>query len=323
MSNWRSLRRVSQAGVRHDQLEGVTADLDQVRGVLAALANRGTTLLQPVSTNAVSEALKRRNRVLDSRQYLDRLSHVGDVQRLRGLWLPCPTTLVRCAGLLVAVSGLPTPRLATELGASPLIVGDSRAVPRTSISESDIRLRDFDSWCRAPASSVRWSEALIANARYWQGTLTEGMELHDHWTAGIHRRWTELHPSVDLSRGPALARLRGFHGAAEYFLLRRHSSRLQMAEVPKDEWAHQRLRYALLAAASNPATFRSKVTLDGFREIGVPRILPTPESMVLTALGRVLTPPDDWEQVLSIPESAWPQVERMLTGLGLVRSNAA
>jgi len=323
MSNWRSSRRTSPAGVRDEQLGAETVELDQVRGVLAALANRGTALLQPVSTNAVSAALTRRNRVLESGQYLDRLSRVGDVQRLRGgLWLPCSTTLVRCAGLLVAVSGLPTPRLATELGANPQTIGDSRAVVGMSISESDVRLRDFETWCRAPASSVRWSEALIANAQYWQWTLTEGMELHDHWTTGIHRRWTELHPNVDLSRGPALARLR-VHGAAEYFLLRRYSASLQMAEVLKDEGTDQRLRYALLAAAGNPTTFSSKVSSHDFREIGVPSILPAPESMVLTALGRVLTPPDPWEQVFSIPESAWPQVERMLTALGLVRSDSA
>lgn len=302
----------------------MTEELDQVRGVLAALSNRSTSLLQPVSTNAITAALKWRNRSFDVGQCLDRLGRVGDVQRLRGgLWLPCSTTLVRCAGLLVAVSGLPTTRLAAELGEDPQRLGDSRTVAGSSITESDIRLRDFGTWCSAPESSLRWSEALIANARYWQGTLTEGMEWHDHWTPGRRGRWSELHADVDLERGPVLARLRSRNGAAEHFLLRRNGSALQMAEVPKVEGEHQRLRYALLAAAGNPANFRLARQADGFTDVAVPRILPSPEAMVLGALGRVLTDPEEWEQVFGLPESAWPQVERMLMGLGLVRSDAA
>ncbi len=301
----------------------MTEELDQVRGVLAALSNRGTALLQPVSTNAITAALKWRNRSFDSGQCLDRLGRVGDVKRLRGgLWLPCSTTLVRCAGLLVAVSGLPTPRLATELGGNPQTPGDSRTVAASSVAESDIRLRDFNTWCLAPGSSHRWSEALIANARYWQGALTEGMEWHDHWTPGIRRRWIELYPDIDLSRGPALARLRSRRGVAEYFLLRRDGGVLQITEVSKIEGEHQRLRYALLAAAGNPAMFRLDCQTNGFIEVSVPRVLPGPETMVLSALGRVLTTPDEWEQVFSISESAWPQVERMLVRLGLVRSDA-
>jgi hypothetical protein len=302
----------------------MTEELDQVRGVLTALSNRGTALLQPVSTNALAAALKWRNRSFDSGRCLDRLGRVGDVQRLRGgLWLPCSTTLVRCAGLLVAVSGLPTTRLAAELDENPQRLGDSRTVAGSSIAETDPRLRDFGTWCRAPVSSLRWSETLIANARYLQGTLTDGMEWHDHWTAGRRGRWTELHPDVNLERGPALARLRSRHGAAEYFLLRRYGGGLQMAEVPKAEGEHQRLRYALLAAAGNPVQFRLARQAGGFIEVSVPRVLPGSEAMVLAALGRVLTAPDEWEQVFSIPESAWPQVERMLLGLGLVRSAGA
>lgn len=303
----------------------MTEELDKVRGVLAALSNRGTSsLLQPVSTNAITAALKRLNRSFDSGQHLDRLAKVGDVQRLRGgMWLPCSTTLVRCAGLLVAVSGLPTARLATELGEDPQRLGDSRTIAGSSIAEADIRLRDFGTWCRAPVSSLRWSEALIANARYLQGILTEGMEWHDHWAAGRRGRWRELHPDVDLERGPALARLRSRHGAVDHFLLRRFGGALQMAEVPKVEGEHQRLRYALLAAAGNPAQFRLASQADCFIEVSVPRVLPGPEAMVLAALGRALTDPDEWEQVFRLPESAWPQVERMLVGLGLVRSDAA
>ena len=299
-------------------------ELDQVRGVLAALSNRSTSLLQPVSTNAITAALKWRNRSFDSGQCLDRLSRVGDVQRLRGgLWLPCSTTLVRCAGLLVVVSGLPTTRLAAELGEDPQSLGDCRTVAGSSVAESDIRLRGFGTWCRAPESSLRWSEALIANARYWQGTLTEGMEWHDHWTPGRRGRWSELHPDVDLERGPVLARLKSRYGAVEHFLLRRNGSALQMAEVPKVEGEHQRLRYALLAAAGNPAKFRLIRQADGFVEVSVPRILPGPEVMVLGALGRVLSDPEEWEQVFRLSESAWPQVGRMLMGLGLERSDVA
>jgi hypothetical protein len=302
----------------------MTEDLDQVRGVLAALSNRGTSLLQPVSTNAVSAAIKLRNRTLDSGQCLNRLGSVGDVQRLPGgLWLPCSTTLIRCAGILLAVSGLPTSRLATELGENPLPLGDSRAVAASRIPPSDTRMRDFDTWCRAPISSVRWSEALMANSPYWQATLTEGMEWHDHWTEEMRWRWSVLHADVDLSRGPALARLKGRHGAAEYFLLRRNPGGLQMAEVPKAEGEHHRLRYSLLSTAGNPATFRAAVTADGFTSVSVPRHLPSPEFMVLTALANALTPPEAWEQEFRIPEAAWPQVERMLAGLGLTRSHAA
>ncbi|MDQ2640382.1 MAG: hypothetical protein M3Y79_07370 [Pseudomonadota bacterium] len=302
----------------------MTEELDEVRGVLAALANRGNGLLQPVSTNAVTAALKWRNRSFDSGQCLDRLGKVGDVQRLPGgLWLPCSTKLFRCAGLMVAVSGLPTTRLATELGENPQKAGDCRVFAGSAITESDIRLRDFGMWCTAPESSLLWSAALIADARYWQGTLTEGMEWHDHWTPGRRSRWSELHVDVDLERGPVLARLRSRHGAAEHFLLRRNGGALQMAEVSKVEAEHHRLRYALLAAAGNPANFRIARQADGFTEVAVPRILPGPEAMVLGALGRVLTNPEEWEQVYSLPESAWPQVERILMGLGLVRSDAA
>ncbi len=298
-------------------------ELDQVRGALAALANRGGPLLQPVSTNAVSASIRLRNRSFDSGQCLDRLRRVGDVQRLRGgLWLPCSTTLVRCSGLLIAVSGLPTFRVATELGVSPQTLGDSRTVAASSVAESDTRLRDFGTWCRAPASSRRWSETLIAGARYGQAVLTDGMEWHDHRTVGNRRRWIELHPNVDLDCGPVLARLRSRNGSAEYFLLRRNGGALQMAEVPKTEGEHQRLRYALLAAAGNPAVFRLARRAVGFIEVSVPRVLPEPEAMVLSALGRALTTPDEWEQVFSISESACPQVERMLVGLGLVRSDA-
>jgi hypothetical protein len=302
----------------------MTGELDQVRGVLAALANRGTSLLQPVSTNAVLAALRRRNRELDTGKCLGRLSHVGDIQRLRGgLWLPCSTTLVRCAGLLIVVSGFPTPRLAIELGVHPVTMGDSRVITGASVSEPDIRLRDFDTWCRAPTSSIRWAESFIVNAQYWQGTLMEGMQWHDHWSERIHRRWNELDANVDLSRGPVLARIRHRHGAAEYFLLRRGRPGLEIAEVPISEGTHQRLRYALLAASGNPAAFRLTRSAGGFVEIVAPLDLPGPESMVLSALARALTPTNAWEQMLSIPEAALPQVERMLTGLGLVRRDAA
>lgn len=298
----------------------MTEDLDQVRGVLTSLANRGASLLQPVSTNAVSGALKRRNRILDSDDCLNRLSRVGDVQRLRGgYWLPCPTTLVRCAGLLVAISGSPTRRLAAELGEDPLTIGDSRIVLGMSIADTDIRLRRFDTWCSAPESSLRWAETLIRNARYWRATLTEGMEWYDLRTARNHSRWNELRLDTDISRGPALARLRGRQGS-EYFLLRRSGDGFEIAEVSKHQSEHQRLRYALLAAAGNPAPFRLVDTGDGFVELSVPRILPAPESMVLTALGHTLTPPDAWEQVIRVPESAWPQIAKMLAALGLALS---
>ena len=310
--------------ISYDESARTTEELDQVRGTLAALSNRGTFLLYPVPTHAITMALNRRNRTLDSGQCLDRLGRVGDVQRLRGgLWLPCSTTLIRCASLLVAVSGLPTLRLAAELGEEPHTLGDSRAIAGSSIAESDVRLRDFSTWCRAPVSSLRWSEALIANARYSQAALIDGMEYHDHWTVGVRQRWAELCSDVDLLHGPALARFRSRPGAAEYFILRRDLGSLQMAEVPKSEGEHQRLRYALLASAGNPSEFHVIRQSDGFIEVGVPRILPSAEAMVLTALGRAFTSPDEWVQKFSVPEPAWPQVQRMLVALGLIRSDAA
>lgn len=303
----------------------MSEELDQVRGVLAALANRGAPLLQPVFTSAVSAALRWRNRVLESGECLNLLSEVGDVQCLPGgLWLPCPTTLVRCAGLLVVVSGLPTSRLAGELGGQvPLTLGISRTVSANSIAEYDIRMRDFFSWCRAPVSSVVWAENLIANMQYRSGTVIEGMEWHDHWTPGIDRRWSEFRSDVELSRNVVLARFSGRSRVAVYFVLRRNGNRLEMADVPKSEGMHQRIRYALLAAAGNPAIYRSVPASDGIRDVSVPRILPSPEFMVLSALGNSLTPPDAWEQVFRIPESAWPQIEQMLAGLGLARSDAS
>jgi hypothetical protein len=301
----------------------MTEELDQVRGVLASLSNRGAAVLQPVTTSAIAAALKRRNRNFDSGRCLERLSRVGDVQRLPGgTWLPCPTSLVQCADLIIAVSGLPTSRLVTELGTLPQGYGDSRVLTVPSIAKSDIRVRDFGSWCRAPASSLRWSEALIENSQYRQGLVTEGMEWHDHVTAGKRRRWSDLHPTLKLECDPVLARLRSKHGRTEYFLLRGHGGALQMAEVKKEEGQHQRLRYALLASAGNHEKYRSSRKEGNSIEVSVPRTLPDPEAMVLAALGRLHSKPDDWEQVFNLPEASWPQVERMLRALGLVGRHA-
>jgi hypothetical protein len=149
------------------------------------------------------------------------------------------------------------------------------------------------------------------------------MEWHDHWTPKIRIRWSELHRDVDLSRGIALGRLKGRHGTATYLVLRRNGGVLEMADVSMADGSHHRLRYALLAAAGNSEQYRSTPVADDLQEVEVTRVLPAPESMVLSALGRALTAPDAWDQVFQIPEAAWPQVEAMLTGLGLIRSDAA
>jgi len=299
-------------------------ELDQVRGVLSGLSYGLRPLLRPVSTNAIAASLKWRNRSFDVGSHLARLSSIGDVQRLPGgLWLPCCTTLVRCATVLVTVSGLPTSQLATELGEIPQAAGDSRFIVGSAIADSDIRLRDFRTWCRAPASSLSWAEDVIANAQYWQATLTEGMEWHDHWNSETRGRWRELFADVDLTRGAVLARIRARHGQAEYFLLRSHCGALQMAEISKVDGEHQRLRYALLAMAGNPASYRILRVADGFLEVSLPRVLPQPESMVLHALGRTAPDSQEWMPTFSLPHQAWPQLEQMLTGLGLIRSKAA
>ena len=296
-----------------------SASLDQVRGVLFSLANRGDPFFESVSTLAVKHALARRGRDIPPGPHLEELQTVRDIQKLRhGRWLPCDTGLVPVGDIFVALSGMPTQILASELGRSVFGDGSCRLIQAQS---ADYGVHSFAVWwCRAPESTREWTMNVARKATF-RLDVNSRFAYFNHWDRSVSRRWSfGIPPSIPPST-IALAREKGAIGTL-YFLCRIVKATFEGAEELSGNWSDAfRLGFGLRALADNSAYYLVRNSDAKNIEIRTPRFLPLQELMVMRALGIVQDLPNTSLKSTTIPAAAWSRVELMLRGLGLVRQD--
>ena len=303
--------------------DSITGVLDEVRGLLSSLANRGRAFLEPISSIALSGALRRRSRDVDVVLCLERLHKIGDVQRLPGgYWLPAPTTLVKCAELYAVVSGWPTTWLSETFGAEVTQGGIGRVIQVTAVPDPRHLEAPFVAWCRAPDRTDIWTEDFIKEAPFSTVELGVGLEIFNHWDSVSGTRWGPYGSLASAPKGIAYGRKKDPFGARVYFLIRSNSEGIvDCMQVPREQGTHHRLKYGLLALAGQPQEFLA-LEYPSHVRVKLPRHLPDPEDRLLDAIGRVTLRDEDWYQIVEIPNLAWPQVEKVLYGLGFVRETA-
>jgi hypothetical protein len=291
--------------------------LDQVRGVLCALANRGETYFSPISTLSIRFSLDRRNREIAPADTLQLLYAIGDVQRLPGgYWLPVPTTLVQLGELAVVISGTPTQRLEDYLGTPVRSSGYSRVVPHLHVTTSSLPRRSFASWCGAPSSTTDWTIQYINAAAYSRQFVDNGFECFDHWSKRTVTRWLDSRQRDKIPDGVVLSRARSPVGTLHLLCKFRGGRPLAMCEIGYEWSTAWRLALGLRALHGNHARFRVRQDSETESTLVITRFLPSEETIVLHALGSAR---QDTATTLGITldDASVPPMVQMLISLGL------
>jgi hypothetical protein len=295
--------------------------LDQLRGVLFALANRGETFFEPVSTLAIKHGLARRNVQLQPAALLDELHSVRDIQRLgHGFWLPCETSLVSIGDIVVALSGMPSEFLERELDCTLFGSGSCRLFHRGSRSHSGARHLSLSSWCRAPESTPHWALETIRAACSSHQPLDVShlrLEYFNHWDPTVGRRWTARVPSSMPPDTETLARQTDPTGTLYYVCKFENARSRGVYELDGNSSQAMRLGFGLRALAENSASY-DVVRIDPQSiELRLPSFMPSEERMVVRALGEINAIADTSFYTATLPLGAWSGVEALLIGLGL------
>jgi hypothetical protein len=309
-------RPIATLNVSAVDLEIGSANLDQVRGVLFALSNRGTAFFESVSTLAIRNALARRGRDGLPATLLEELHSVRDIQRLRhGRWVPCVTGLVAMGEIFVVLSGMPTPMVERALGTTPFGSGSSRLI-RAAPSDIGAVSHQFSWWCRAPESTVDWTQNIVRGATFRLGIMPK-LEYFNHWDRSVTHRWVYALPRSVPRQTIALAREKGPIGTV-YYLCRIEDATVEGVEELPGDWNDAfRLGFGLRVLCGNSSFYSARFTEAQTCEILTPKYLPSEESMVLRALGVVQHLPNSSLVSSTLPMGAWPRVEMMLQSLGL------
>jgi hypothetical protein len=290
--------------------------LDQVRGVLCALANRSETYFNPVSTLSVRFALERRNRELAPANSLQLLYSIGDVQRLPGgYWLPVPTTLMPLGSSTMVISGAPNQTLEEQLGTAVRSRGYSRLVSHLPGHSSPYPQRTFASWCGAPENTAAWTTRYLNDARYSSQFIDEGIECFDHWSKRALTRWLDKSRWATIPNGIVVSRVRS-PVVTFYLLCKFRASRLTaVIEIGRERSIAWRLIFGLRALANNHAWFRVRRDSETESTLFVTRFLPTEEEMALYSLGDVQE--DGATLRITLDDTVVPSMVQMLSSLGL------
>lgn len=231
--------------------ETVAQQIDQVRGVLFAMAHSDGEFLSPVSSIAIHHALAARGRKVGVLDLMDRLVRVRDIQDLTGgYWLPVTTRSVPLGGCALLISGKPTSFLNTDYGLCPFGTGYGRLVAWTTSSQA-LASEPLSRWLSAPPLSSEWADQLVCSVQ-WSDPLGVGdFQIFDHWSRKPQTRWIES-GALNVPDGPVAARHVFPTGAVDHYLVRFRRGRAeQLASLANPDHAH-RLRIALLAKAGNP-----------------------------------------------------------------------
>lgn len=299
--------------------ETVAQQLDQVRGVLFAMANSGGEFLSPVSSIAIHHALAARGRKASVSDLMNRLLRVRDIQDLaEGHWLPVTTRAVVLGSCALLVSGKPTSFLKTDYGVWTFGSGLGRLVAWPSFADA-IPREPLDRWLATPYRSSDWADELVRSIQWADSLGAENMQIFDHWSRNPRTRWVES-SALDVPDGPVAARhVFRSHGGVDYYLLRYRRGRAeQLAELANPDLAH-RLRIALLTRAGNPRHWtmqrvdESCVRLTTF-------LLPDDEMRLLETIAWI----ENSDGVLSanVPTGAADVVRDVLSRLGLTEREA-
>jgi hypothetical protein len=314
----RAAREVRPSKVMNkDVVQEIDAlSLDEVRGVLFALSNRGGDFFEPSSTQAIRFALSRRGREASPVEALKELHDIGDAQRLSsGRWLPSTTASIEVGSLFVLLSGMPTGMLERAIAVPVCGHGSNRLVsslPSRGIAGS----HTFTWWSGCPESTLEWTKRILATARYPMGA-TSNLEYFNHWEPFVSQRWTPSLPRSVPKIGPVVARSKGPLGTLYYLCRVEKSQAVAVQELSQDWNEAFRLGFGLRSLANNAAAFHVRsLSADEF-EIVVPKFLPSAERMVLRALGPLKELDATFQMTCKLPIGAMGKVEEMLQALGL------
>jgi hypothetical protein len=292
------------------------SSLDQVRGVLFALSNRGGDFFEPSSTQAIRYALSRRGRDASPVEVLEELHDIGDAQRLGGgRWLPCTTASVEVGSLFVLLSGMPTGMLERAVAEPVYGHGSSRLVsslPSHGVAGS----HKFNWWSGCPESTLEWTKLFLAAARYPMRAVSN-LEYFNHWQQSVSQRWTPSLPRSVPKSVTVVARNKGPIGTLYYLCRVEQSEAVAMQELSQDWNEAFRLGFGLRSLADNAAAFHVRSISDEESEVVVPKFLPSAERMVLRALGPLTELDATFHMTCRVPVGAMGKVEEMLQALGL------
>jgi hypothetical protein len=290
--------------------------LDQIRGVLCALSNRGESFCSPVSTLSIRFALARRNRELAPADHLKLLYSIGDVQSLPGgYWLPVPTTLVPLGqSSAIVISGAPTQTLEGQLGTVVSAPGYSRQIFRSSRHTTTHPHRTFASWCRTPMDTVEWTKHYLDHATFASQFVDEGFETFDHWSRRTNVRWIDKERRASVPDGAILSRMRTHVGTLYALFKFRRSRPIAYVEI-EDRDTAWRLALGLRAIANSHAIFRVRRVSESKSTLSVTRFLPSEELTTLRALGTVQE--EGATLSFTLHEPVVPTTVQMLLSLGL------
>lgn len=291
--------------------------LDQVRGVLYALANRSEAFYCPVSTLSIRCALERRNRSIAPADTLEALYSIGDVQRLTGgYWLPVITALVPLGSSAIVISGAPTQIVEEHLRTVVRSMGYSRIASHLTEAAASLPQRTFLSWCGAPPITTVWVKQYITDAAFTRQFIDEGFECFNHWMKRTDTRWLDNHHRNSIPDGVVLARVRTPVGKL-YLLCRFLGGRpISISEIGYQWSIAWRLALGLRALQHNPSKFQVRRDDVTTATIIVTRFLPSEELMVLHALGEVREYTAT-QIAITLDEATIAPTVQMLTSLGL------
>jgi hypothetical protein len=290
--------------------------LDEVRAVLFGLSNRSGDFFEPSSTQAIKFALSRRGRDASPVEALTELHDIGDAQKLSGgRWIPSTTASIQVGSVFVLSSGMPTVMLERAIAAPVFGDGSSRLVS-SQPSQGVVGSHAFAWWSGCPESSLKWTEQILASAKYTMPVLPN-FEYFNHWERSVSQRWTRSLPRSASKIGNAIAREKGPVGTL-YYLCRIENSRAVATHELSRDWTEAfRLGFGLRFLAQNAATYHAINISAQKIEIMVPKYLPSAERMVLRALGPQQESDASFAMTCKIPVGSWGKIEEMLQALGL------
>lgn len=304
-----------QSAHNPDDLQQLSALLDQVRGVLFAMSNGDSDLLSPVSTLAIRQALLTRNVSAEAAPLLETLNELRDVQSLkRGHWLPVHSRVVPFGDVALLVSGQPTAMLNLDYGIEIQTPGLGRLLTVVGDEANLLPTESLNRWLEAPASTTDWCEQIIRTGEFGEPAGVSEMEVYDHWSHWAARRWVPA-SSCNVPDGVIFARHVHLQTkATNHYLLRfRNSSPKAMHELPHG-FDSLRLGIALRRQAGNSPSFSLCQDIDGKWELRGPAV-PRAEFRLLRALGP--TTAEKGQLTSRPPNGAVAMLRDTLTKLGL------
>lgn len=291
--------------------------LDEVRGVLCYKSNNGGHFLAPISSIALTSALRVRQVDADIPELLRILCSLKDVQDLpHGHWVPVPTHKICFDQCSVVISGYPSQILEKDLEISIGGSGIGRIALSTNTNLTQIPL---SVWLGAPSSSPDWCEQQVREANFGDPLGWDDLEVFNHWTSRSVSRWLPA-SGINRSSDYVFARTRGNDRPRSYHLIRLGDNKVNGLHDFPVGFDSRRLSLNLLARNGNAYTFSLSETNSEAALLRAP-FLPEAESRALRVLGPVHEGTRGIEA--RIPATSAAAMRTLLLNLSLLPRNSS